>query len=192
VSNTGNANSPGCVVAGNGFDTLANSHVSAAIIADAVTLLSTAFNDIKTFRNPHNVNLNTGALATDLAAANVRQANDTWYRMGIIAGKGLNFQRPGNNNADHSDFGTDGGAHNFLRYIERWGQDINYRGSILSFFTSRQAVGTYKCCSNVYSPPIRGYTFDVEFLTPTLLPPRTPMFRDLNTLTFRQVLRPTQ
>ena len=38
----------------------------------------------------------------------------------------------------------------------------------------------------------RGYSFDVEFLTPSLLPPRTPMFRDINTLTFRQILRPTQ
>jgi hypothetical protein len=187
---TANSGSPVCATAGAGFDA---THVSAAIIADAVTLLSGAFNDIKTFRNPHDVNFNTGAgLAADLAAANVRQANDTWYRMGIIAGKGLNFQRPGNNGNDHTDYGTDGGAHNFLRYIERWGQDINYRGSILSFYTSRQAVGTYKCCDNVYSPPVRGYNFDAEFLTPTLLPPRTPMFRDLNTLTFRQVLRPTQ
>jgi len=60
------------------------------------------------------------------------------------------------------------------------------------FFRSRQGVGIYKCCNIVYSPPTRGYNFDVEFLTPSLLPPRTPMFRDVNTLTFRQVLRPTQ
>jgi len=53
-------------------------------------------------------------------------------------------------------------------------------------------VGLYKCCDNVYSPPSRGYNFDTDFLTPSLLPPRTPMFRDLNTLTFRQILRPTQ
>ena len=69
---------------------------------------------------------------------------------------------------------------------------LNYRGSIISFYTSRQAVGIYKCCNIVYTPPARGYNFDAEFLTPKLLPPRTPMFRDLNTLTFRQVLRPTQ
>ena len=188
---TANGGSPACATPGAGFE--ANNHVSAAIIADAVTLLSGAFNDIKTFRNPHDAGFNTGAgFAADLAAANVRQAADTWYRMGIIAGKGLNFQAPGNNGNDHTDFGTDGGAHNFLRYIERWGEDLNYRGSILSFYTSRQAVGIYKCCDIVYSPPVRGYNFDAEFLTPTLLPPRTPMFRDLNTLTFRQVLRPTQ
>jgi hypothetical protein len=186
-----NAGSPVCATAGAGFD---NTHVSAAIIADAVTLLSGAFNDIKTFRNPHEAGreASPASLTNNLADPRSRQANDTWYRMGIIAGKGLNFQHPGNNGNDHTDYGTDGGAHNFLRYIERWAQDLNYRGSILSFYTSRQAVGTYKCCDIVYSPPIRGYNFDTEFLTPTLLPPRTPMFRDLNTLTFRQVLRPTQ
>jgi hypothetical protein len=113
----------------------------------------------------------------------------------VIAGKGLNFQRPSNNAADHSDFGTDGGAHNFLRFVEDWDtndETLNYRGSILSFYTSRQAVGTYKCCSLVYAAPNRGYNFDAEFLNPNLLPPRTPMFRDINTLTFRQILRPTQ
>jgi len=57
---------------------------------------------------------------------------------------------------------------------------------------NRQAVGIYKCCDVVYGAPTRGYVFDDEFLTPSLLPPRTPMFRDINTLSFRQVLRPTQ
>jgi hypothetical protein len=154
-------------------------HASAAIIADAVTFLSNRWNDIRSFNQPFNV-------------AN-RPAATTWYRSAIIAGKHLNFPRPANNAGDHTDFGTDGGAHNFIRYIEGWGgQTLNYRGSLISFYTSRQAVGLYKCCDNVYGPPTRGYNFDTEFLIPTLLPPRTPMFRDLNTLTFRQILRPTQ
>ena len=50
----------------------------------------------------------------------------------------------------------------------------------------------YKCCTNVYSPPTRGYRFDTEFLTLSLLPPKSPAFRDVNTKSFRQVLRPTQ
>ena len=115
----------------------------------------------------------------------------------MIAGKGLAFARSGVSatSADHADFGTDGGAHNFLRYIEDWSSgnaQLNYRGSIVSFFISRQATGTYKCCDNVYTAPARGYNFDVEVLDPSLLPPETPMFRDVNTLTFRQLLRPTQ
>jgi len=141
-----------------------------------VTLLSNAWNDRNSFTNAHNL---PG-----------RAATTTWYRLAVIAGKGLSFPQPA---GTVQDYGTDGGAHNFLRYIEDWGgRTLNYRGSILSFYTSRQAVGTFKCCDTVYSPPSRGYNFDQEFLTPALLPPRTPMFRDLNTLTFRQVLRPTQ
>ena len=156
-------------------------HVSAAVIADAVTLLSNAFNDIGSFQAPHDV---TNA---------VRAASTTWYRMAVIAGKGLTFPHPTSNSNDNIDFGTDGGAHNFLRYIENWGGDtLNYRGSIVSFYTSRQAVGTYKCCEVVYSPPTRGYKFDSDFLTISQLPPRTPMFRDINALTFRELLRPNQ
>jgi hypothetical protein len=178
----GNYNAPNA--AGTDFgNTPGTDHVSAAVIADAVTLLSNAFNDISTFMAPHDVN----------NAA--RAASTTWYRMAVISGKGLNFPRPTSNTAnDHTDFGTDGGAHNFLRYIEYWsnGSTLNYRGSIVSFYLNRQAVGIYKCCNVVYAPPSRGYKFDTDFLTPSLLPPRTPMFRDVNTLTFRQLLRPGQ
>jgi len=167
--------------AGTGFGaTPGTDHVSAAAIADAVTFLSNNFNDIRSFMSPHDILSNRGA-------------STTYYRVAVIAGKGLNFPRPTSNGQDHTDFGTDGGAHNFLRYIENWGGSaLNYRGSIISFYTHRQAVGTYKCCNVVYSPPSRGYNFDTDFLTPALLPPRTPMFRDINTLTFRQLLRPTQ
>ena len=154
-------------------------HVSAAVLADAVTLLSRNWNDIRSFTQPH-----------DPAQ---RKGFTTWYRLGIIAGKGVSFLRPTSAPAsDPKDFGTDGGAHNFLRFLEDWDGTLFYRGSIISLYNSRQATGTYKCCVTVYQPPTRGYSFDPEFLTPNLLPPRTPMFRDVNTLTFRQVLRPTQ
>ena len=51
-------------------------------------------------------------------------------------------------------------------------------------YYTRQAVGMYNSGGNNYSPPTRGYSFDVNFLNPTLLPPRTPMFRDINTTGF--------
>lgn len=157
-------------------DTLAEPNVAAAIIADAVTLLSNNWNDIRSFTQPNN--------------PGGRAATTTGYRVAVIAGKNRSFPRPG---WAAQDFGTDGGAHNFLRYIEDWGPaTLNYRGSIVSFFVARQATGLYKCCTNVYEPPTRGYQFDADFLIPMLLPPGTPMFRDINTLTFRQLLRPNQ
>ena len=67
---------------------------------------------------------------------------------------------------------------------------MNYRGSIATFFFNRQAVGTYKCCTTVYGAPTRAYAFDIEFLQPSLLPPNTPVFRDMNAVGFAQEMRP--
>jgi Tfp pilus assembly protein PilX len=171
-----NANS-----AGGGF---ADSNVAVSVNADAVTLLSNNFNDVNTFAFPYVFNAPTGA------GGPVRNAATTFYRTAIMAGKGISFPQPA---GTAQDYGTDGGVHNFLRYIENWGgQTLNYRGSIISMYTNRQATGTYKCCTTVYSPPTRGYNFDTEFLTPSLLPPRTPLFRDVNTTGFTQLLLPTQ
>ena len=156
-----------------------NPNVPAAILADSVTLLSNQWTDNESFDSPNDPTLRQ---ATGSAS----------YRMAVAAGKTLSFVRPVVGGVPN-DFGTDGGVHNFLRYLEDWnGQTLNYRGSIVSLWISRQAIGTYKCCTNVYGPPTRAYTFDTNFLLPSLLPPGTPMFRDVNTLTFRQILRPTQ
>jgi hypothetical protein len=150
-----------------------NGNAAAAVMADAITLLSANWNDNNSLTAPHN------------PAA--RPASTTWYRMAVLSGKGLEFPRPGGTS---QDFGTDGGAHNFLRYLEDWnGDDLRYRGAMASFFFNRQAVGAYKCCVNVYSPPTRVYEFDLNFRQPSLLPPNTPMFRDVNTTAFREVVR---
>jgi hypothetical protein len=160
------------------------SHVATAVLADAVTLLSNQWNDRNSFYNPYTMaNATCGS-----TVACKRNASTTWYRVAIIAGKGISFPQP---SGTAQDYGTDGGAHNFLRYIETWdGQTLNYRGSIASLYFSRQATGTYKCCTIVYAPPTRGYNFDTEFLTPALLPPRTPMFRDVNITGFAQIIKP--
>jgi hypothetical protein len=150
---------------------------AAAVIADAVTLLSNDWNDIRSFMAP-----------TD---PDGRVASTTGYRVALVSGKGLAFPQPAF--ADDS-FGSDGGVHNFMRLLESWtNRTIRYRGSLVSLFHNRQATGTFKCCQYaVYEPGTREWTFDTNFLLPPGLPPGTPMFRDVNTLTFRQLLRPTQ
>jgi Tfp pilus assembly protein PilX len=178
-----NANS-----AGGGFN---DASVAVSLNADAVTLLSNGFNDVNTFafpfRFPYSSSSSTGGIVRNA----VNTGNNAYYRVAVMAGKGVSFPQPFT--SDPQDFGTDGGVHNFLRYIENWGgQQLNYRGSIISMYTNRQATGTYKCCTTVYSPPGRGYNFDTNFLTPSLLPPRTPLFRDVNTTGFTQLLLPTQ
>ena len=153
-------------------------HVATAVIADSVTFLSNGWNDYTSFRRPNRVN-----------GANARVAQTTWYRVAVLGGKGPSFPRP-TAGGPPQDFGTDGGVHNFLRMVERWsGKTLNYRGSMASFYFNRQGIGTYKCCSNVYTPPTRAFVFDTDFLDPALLPPFTPMFRDINTTGFSQVIR---
>jgi hypothetical protein len=74
--------------------------------------------------------------------------------------------------------------------LEGNGGTVYYKGSIATFYYSRQAVGIYKCCSTVYEAPTREFAFDADFLDPSKLPPLTPVFRDLNTLGFEQETRP--
>jgi hypothetical protein len=154
-------------------------HAETSVIADAVTLLSNEWNDVESFLNPYNPgNFNGGN----------RTRNTSWYRLAIIAGKGMAFPYPTAGNPPN-DFGTDGGAHNFLRYLESGGT-VNYQGAIATFYYNRQAVGTYKCCNTVYGAPTRNYNFDTDFLDPATLPPLTPVFRDINALGFAQEIRP--
>ena len=147
-------------------------HSETSVIADAVTLLSNNWTDANSFVNPYN--------------PGNRARTNSWYRLAIIGGKGIAFPWI---NGEPNDFGTDGGAHNFLRYLES-GAQLNYRGAIATFYYNRQATGTYKCCTTVYSPPTRVYNFDTDFLDPAKLPPLTPVFRDINALGFAQEIRP--
>jgi hypothetical protein len=158
-------------------------HRPAAIIGDAITLLSNAWSDANMWENPNDVD--------------GRLADTTGWRFAALAGKGVVFPYCGSACGSPGDlFGTDGGAGNFLRLLEKWytnSQVLSYKGSLISLHNSRQGIGTYKFPNNhIYTGGTRNFSFDIDFLNPTLLPPGTPMFRDVNTLTFRQILRPTQ
>jgi hypothetical protein len=164
-----------------GTANFADAHSHAAVIGDVVTLLSNLWmngGDERSFMVPHDTQQ--------------RPAVTTWHRMAIASGKGINFARPTAYTEPDIYYGTDGGAHNFLRYLEDWlnpAQTSNYRGSIVSLYYMMQAVGPFKCCGAVYHPPTRAYGFDIEFLVPSQLPPGTPRFRDINNLSFRQTIR---
>ena len=155
---------------------VAEPNVPASVIGDSITLLSGTFRDTMTFQFPN-----------DQAS---RNATTTGYRFAMVTGKAIPFPKPG---WAGIEWGSDGGVHNFMKMLEDWGgQTLRYRGSMVSLYYSRQAIGIYRADANIYSPPTRNYNFDTDFLTPALLPPGTPMFRDINTLKFRQILRPNQ
>jgi len=167
-------------------------HSSAAIIADAVTLLSnppsaatkptsnTGWYDQESFLYPQQAVKVTGNAG--------RQGNNSYYRVAIAAGKSIPFPQP---SWGAQDFGTDGGMHNFLRYLEDRsdngnGGTVNYAGSLISMYYSQYATGTFKCCNSTYSAPLRNYFFDTQFLNPNNLPPGTPEFQDVVSLGFHQ------
>ena len=150
--------------------------MASSVSADSVTLLSSNWNDINSFISPYD--------------PGSRQPVTTSYRVAIISGKGIPFVQPA---GTVQDYGTDGGLHNFLRFLEAWGGTVHYRGSLVSFYYSTQGIGPYKCCTTVYGAPTRDYTFDQNFtLGPQWLPPRSPRLRSINTVGFTQMTLPTQ
>ena len=149
-------------------------HASSAVIADTVTLLSNNFSDLTMWNHP--------------TAPGSRSAADTWYRVAIATGKNINFLRSAVAGAPPQDFGTDGGVHNFLRFLENWsGKNIYYRGSMASMYYSMYATGVFKCCTAVYGAPTRNYAFDLDFQDLANMPPGTPTVTDVENLGFQQV-----
>ena len=158
-------------------------HSAAAVISDAVTLLSVDWNDLYS-----TVGIVSSNQVTDLNNRN--PSHDGYFRVAIAGGKNINFQLPTFDvgNSAVRDFGTDGGVHNFLRYLETWSnQTMHYKGSLVSLFYATYNTGTFKCCTTVYGVPTRAFFFDLDFSSPGGLPPGTPMFRDVETLSYRQL-----
>jgi Tfp pilus assembly protein PilX len=148
-------------------------HIPASIVADAITILSTAWSDTKSFRYPF-------TLAS-------RPANETTVRFAMLAGD-TRTTLEATPNQGGSDPRMSGGVHNFKRFLEDWTNDrLNYAGSLINLFNSRNNNGSFKCCSRVYGPPDRNWVFDATFLDPTRLPPGTPFFQDIQLTGFQRV-----
>jgi len=155
-------------------------HAAASIVADTVSVLSNyvdvnnGWSDAKSFANP--------------TAMTNRKAVPTYYRMAVAGGKNIPFPQPawGGN-----DMGTDGGMHNFLRYLEDWGgQTVYYNGSLVNMYYSEYNTGIFKCCTTVYNAPTRKFYFDTLFLQYQNLPPGTPEFQDIDNLSYQQNFKP--
>jgi hypothetical protein len=172
---------------------LGDPHASSAVIADTVTLLSKNWNNEQSMFNPRTAAGSAtcpGASSLASAAGNGsgRKACTTWYRVAIASGKSISFPQP---SGAGNDFGTDGGVHNFLRYLEDWGSaKLIYEGSLVSLYFAQNGVGTFKCCGTVYNPPERHYNFDLDFTDPSKMPPGTPRFIDVVNVDMVQDLKP--
>ena len=154
------------------FDTA--NHIPASIVADGVTILSNAWNDGQSFRST----------TTTPYDQSTRVAQTTTMRFAMISGDTI-ASRSGTPNQGGISPRLNGGVHNFKRFLETWtGQRLDYAGSLINLFNSRNASGPFKCCNEVYNPPIRNWVFDSTFLDPARLPPGTPFFQYVQTTGF--------
>lgn len=149
-----------------------NFHIPASIVADAVTILSNAWNDAKSFSSPYD--------------EGGRLASDTQIRFAMIAGDTISTREQSPNQGGLSPR-LNGGVHNFKRFLERWtGERLDYAGSLINLFNSRNNSGSFKCCNTVYDPPVRNWVFDSTFLDPARIPPGTPFFQYVQTTGFER------
>lgn len=153
-----------------------STHIPASVVADAVTILSNGWLDAASFSTPITGPTNHGG----------RQASTTQMRFAMIAGDPLT-SLAATPNQGGGDPRLNGGVHNFKRFLEDWGGDrLDYTGSLINLYNSRNNNGSYKCCNTVYSPPRRNWVFDSTFLDPTRLPPGTPFFQYVQTTGFQR------
>jgi hypothetical protein len=118
----------------------------AAVIADAVNLLSNAWNNSKT----------SGQLPA---------ASNTTYNVALVAG---------NLNTTVGDY--NGGLENLPRFHEDWsGKTCTITGSFVNTWYSQFATGSWNIGGDYYNPPARVWTYDTAFNSVANLPPFTPM-----------------
>jgi hypothetical protein len=110
-----------------------------AVMADAVTLLSSAWTNANSTNGLSSRNAASTTFNTAILSGNV------------IAGTGFTYS---------------GGAENFPRLLENWsGKDLTYYGSMVELFQSKEAIGVWKNTGNYYQAPIRQWYFNTGFYT---------------------------
>lgn len=124
----------------------------ASVCGDAVTVLSTAWNDTNS--------VGSTALSTRIAA---NTTVNTAILTGIVATTGSS---------------DSGGVENFPRFLEDWtGKTLWYSGSMVCMFYSQVATGLWNGIGDppgIYNPPTRVWGLDANFSDENKLPPGTP------------------
>ncbi len=120
----------------------------ASILADAITFLSSSWDDSKGSGSKYN-----------------RIATPTTVNASYLTG---------NIETTQSDY--NGGFENLPRFLEEWsGKKFTWTGSAVNLWYSIQANGTWN--GNYYSPPNRDWSYDPDLDDPNKLPPETPVVR---------------
>ncbi len=126
----------------------------AALMADAITVLSDGWADSSSFTK-HTGGPNAGQTTINAACME-----------GIVEST---------NNPVSNANGYSGGAENFLRLLENWSSiHLWYNGSIVVMFPSQYATNCWQQTGGYYTAASRQWAFDTNFLNWDNLPPLTP------------------
>jgi hypothetical protein len=130
-----------------------NNKKSLAFICDALTILSSSWDDTKS------------SLAKNMRSCNVNIAVNAAIITGDLLWSGANYQ---------------GGLENLPSLLESWNsaKTLTITGSFASLWHSQQAVGNYSTV--YYDAPKRAFTFDVLFNDPANHPPSMPTVITMN------------
>lgn len=119
----------------------------AAVIADAINLLSNSWNGSKT------------------SSSGLPTASNTTYNVAMIAG-----------NNDTSVGNYNGGLENLPRFHENWtGRNCTIKGAMVNTWGSAHATAPWVYGGNRYQAPNRIWSYNTEFNSVANLPPFTPM-----------------
>lgn len=170
---TGVANATGHSQANQYLPQNTSLHIPASVAADAIVILSNAWQDANSFESPF-----------DLSG---RVASNTTMRFAILAGD-TQSSLEATPNQGGGDPRMNGGVHNFKRFLESWGgRRMSYSGSLINMFNSQNNNGPFKCCNKIYGPPDRNWVFDSTFLNINRIPPGTPFFQSIQITGFQRV-----
>ncbi len=140
----------------------------AALVSDAITILSPAWDDSKQTGSQKNNASPMSVYAAVAAGHSATPCDD--YRSGCSS----------------PNYG--GGLENFPRFLEKWTNvTLTYRGSLVSLFEAERArIGLWS--SGVYyDAPKRDWEFDIRFQDPSKLPPGTPTVGSVFQTAYRPV-----
>lgn len=116
---------------------------SAAIVADAVMVLSNSWSD-----------------SNDSKGVSNRPASNTTLNTAFIAG-----YLPSENGGNNGRSGYSGGMNNFPRFLETWsGDSMTFSGAFVSLYQSQKFTGSWDT-GDIYVPPTRYWYFDSLLLS---------------------------
>jgi hypothetical protein len=152
----GNYNAP---TSANLLSTNVTGTAPAALMADAITILSSSWNN-SSYTSSTPLGSRTPVSTTVNAAA----------MEGIVPSVTINGTKY-----------YSGGVENFLRLLEDWSSSTTlcYNGSIVVMFQSLYATNHWKSPGNYYQVPTRKWGFDVNFQNQNQLPPLSPQAKAL-------------